>query len=160
VIREATKDDLGVFLELWHEMLSENYAIGGEYPASDRNLDAFAGIFSAYVTGAASGVCLLAEDGLSTIGTLLWGEAGPAPFDVRWGRFAVGYGTYVVPSARRSRVATDLRREGRRRLREMGFEAVLGSAVQTNEAGIRSGLDYGGFRLHGILGVIDLREGE
>jgi GNAT superfamily N-acetyltransferase len=161
MIRRAHKQDRDAFLGLWREMLVENYGIGGEILPSESNVEFYGRLFDAYVTEQFQGAILLSvgDDAIPN-GCLLWGDSGPGQVETRWGRIAMGWGTYVRPEFRRRGISTDLRCEGRALLREMGFDTVLGSAVETNEAGIRSGLDRGGFRLHGIVGVIDLRVSE
>lgn len=158
VVRSARHDELEDVLLLWLAMLGENFQIGGEIMPTPHNLDIYRGLMSAYLTGAAEGVVLVAEQDERLVGVLLWGQGGDNPFDTRWGRCAMGWGVYVRPGARGTGLSTALRLEGRALLYGMGFDSVLGSAVDTNVAGIASGLGSGGFKRHGIVGVINLRE--
>jgi hypothetical protein len=162
VIRHARKSDRDAFLGLWAAMLVENHGIGGEILPTQRNIDYFGRVFDDYQAERFQGVCVVAEgEDTSLYGCLLWGDSGPSSLETRFGRIAMGWGTYVRPECRLLGISTELRGPGslaRVALREMGFDSVLGSAVETNEAGIRSGLDRCGFRLHGIVAVLDLRE--
>jgi GNAT superfamily N-acetyltransferase len=156
-IRSAEHHELEDALLLWLAMLGENHEIGGEILPSKQNIDVYRGIMSAYLTGAAQGVVLVAEREGDLVGVLVWGEGGANPFETRWGRCAMGWGVYVRPGARGLGLSTALRTEGRRMLRDMGFDSVLGSAVDANMVGIASALNTGGARRHGVIGVIDLR---
>lgn len=139
-------------------MLADTAALGGEILPSDKNVATFGQLFDAYVEGRLTGVALVAEDEAGLTGALLWGQGGVNPFETTWGYSAMAWGTVVAKRARGRGLSTALRREGRRWLRQYGFDTVVGSAVDTNDAGIGSGLGSGGFRLHGIIGVVDLRE--
>ena len=56
---------------------------------------------------------------------------------------ATGYCTYVRPQSRRKGIATQLREECFKILKQLGVKTVMGSVVVGNEAGLRSLLNTG-----------------
>ena len=157
-VRLATKGDRLEFLGRWREMLQENYRIGGEIIPSDVNVERYGDLFDVYVSGMAEGVVVVAEDEGEIVAVLMWGFGGE-PFETRFSKFAVGWGTYVAPSHRRRGLSDRVRDYGEERLKQLGFKTVLGQAVDSNEAGLASGLaPRGRFKRHGVVGVIHLEE--
>ena len=93
------------------------------------------GTFDSYLAGYRFGDPLVAEDEGTIVGGLLWGEPyEPIGLDLRFGaRIAVAAGTYVQPSHRGRGIARELGLEARRRLRALGFDAVIGGWNMHNE---------------------------
>lgn len=88
---------------------------------------------------------LLAFAGDQPVGALFWVVNYP-PYEVRY-RTATGWGTYVIPDLRRHGVATALRVEGTRILRDMGIEKLVGTVLVGNEASVAAS------RRHGLVDV-------
>lgn len=161
-IRDATRQDRRLFLSLWHDYLKELRDLGSEVLPTDRTLTFYAGLFDGYVGGVLHGVVLFSVRGPATpddVGVLMWGEVpstGAHP-ETEFGRIAQGWGTYIAPAARGEGLSSSLRREAKRRLREMGFDSVIGGAHTMNDRGLDTGVGAG-FRIYQKLGVLDLRK--
>ena len=152
LVRLATKEDLEVFGTLWKDFLEER--AGKEelgVLVTPKALRFYLGMFTAYVDGTLPGVVLLAEER----GALMWGSPGEGPLETSWDPWAHGWGTYVVPSARGQGLSTALREEAKRRLKELGFRAVLGEAAWHNGAGAITGV-VAGFVPVRITGLLEL----
>jgi len=132
----AQLEDRDLFKTLWIKYLQETAQAGGPYLPTEKTLGFYTSLFIAYSSGRWDGVVLLASD---AAGVLMWGAVpgDDLPLDFRYGRVAQGWGTYVEPAHRRQGVASALRTVAKRRLVEMGFDAVIGEAWAGNKAGLR-----------------------
>ena len=134
-IRNATLEDRDLFLQMWMELLMDVEKLGGEIVPNQKAAEAGGRLFDDYVSGEFDGIVLFADD----VGLLMWGELAKEPlFDSRFGRLAQGWGTYVRREARMEGVASTLRMEGRRQLKELGFDGISGTTHMGNEPGILS----------------------
>jgi GNAT superfamily N-acetyltransferase len=158
-IKVCTEADRSEFMQLWLTFLRENYAAGGEILPTEKNLFVFTTLFQIYVTQARPGVALMATLDKVPCAVLMWGDPGPG-LETRWGRLAMGWGTWVHPEVRRHGIADALRAAGKAATRAMGFDAVVGTSLASNAAGLESGRRVPGMKLHSYSGVIDLHEGE
>lgn len=131
---------------------------GGDLLACPENVDLFAALFDLYVEGQGGVVLLVraAASSPSPVGFTMAGEL-PMGFRTRHGRAAMGWGTYVQPSSRRRGLARLLRRALDRRLREMGFDAILGGYAPEN-APAEASLRGTGFQVYQVLGAKRLKE--
>lgn len=152
-IRHATAGDRDLFLALWCEFALDIQENGYELRWTPRTEAFFGSLFDAYVSGTLDGVVLLA----GTDGALIWGEIGKEPlFDTSFGRIANGFGTYLRRSLRGLGLSTRMRDVAASRLRELGFDCVLGAARHENRAGYESSLSFG-FVEHSMTGVLRLK---
>jgi GNAT superfamily N-acetyltransferase len=116
VIREATKGDLPLLHDLWHEF-------DREVPAPP-HLDDATEDLDELDEDVTNGIALLAERDGEVIGFASGG--------VRSERYAVLSNLYVAPKARRDGVAHDLVREFVTRARERGVDAIELEVLTTN----------------------------
>ena len=140
LIREATRNDGNLFIELWNEYLHEQFEGGGEMLPTNATMQVFHQLFRNYVDfKSVQGVVLFGpnDDGVSMYGTSL------QTIETRFGKVATAWGDYVRPEVRREGWATELRKIQVEKLREMGFEAILGSTYANNEAGEKSAISFG-----------------
>ena len=138
------------FIDMLGDYLEEESSNGSELSPSVRNFNFLAEIARLYLFGQIDGVVLLAGE----VGFLLWGKA-PNQLDYRWGKTAVGWGTYVRPGFRGQGISKALREEGKRQLRNKGFAVVLGAVLVGNTAGKESGIKAG-FEIYREQGVLRL----
>lgn len=130
---------------------------GGDIIACEENADILLALFDSYLASD-SGVALVLAGAYARnpIGFTMAGEI-PLGFRTSHGRAAMGWGTYVEPAHRRMGYGRRLRRELDRRLRETGFDAILGGYAPGNAAAEAS-LRGTGFEVYQVLGAKRLKE--
>lgn len=131
---------------------------GGDLVACEENADILLALFDTYLASD-SGVALVLVAhayARNPIGFTMAGEI-PMGFRTRHGRAAMGWGTYVTPAHRRKGYSRLLRRDLDRRLREMGFDAILGGYAPEN-APAEASLQGTGFQVYQVLGAKRLKE--
>lgn len=134
VIRVAESKDRARFAELYGKLLSDPRGQGSYLP-TERNLTFFLSLFDAYVSGAKDGVVLIVDEGAC----LMWGDLGVSDaFDTRYGRAAAGLGTYLEPALRGKGLAGKMWDVAKEKIREKGFDVVVGSVPIGNEPSQRA----------------------
>lgn len=129
---------------------------GGDLVACEENADVLLALFDVYLAGKAGAALVIAAHGYDPIGFAMAGEILMG-FRTRHGRAAMGWGTYVEPSSRRRGYSRLLRSALDRRLRDMGFDAILGGYAPEN-APAEASLRGTGFEVYQILGSKRLKE--
>ena len=152
-VRTAIEDDEELFLELWEELIADQKRLGSDLLLTQRTMDFFAHMFRSYVQGIIEGVVVF---GAFDNAVLMWGKAGELPWDSSFGKWANGWGTYVRPEYQKQGWSKKIREEGKRHLKLMGFEALLGGPLNKNNIARESCLKFGG-RLHQEIFLFDLR---
>jgi hypothetical protein len=121
-VRGAKPGDRNLFRKLWLEYLTESYETkDSEFKPDDFNMERYSKLFDLYVSEMFPGVVLFIGDSA----VLMWGGMAEDPFHTD-NRRAFGFGTYVRPSARRKGYSKIIRKEGAKRLKVLGFDAVVG----------------------------------
>jgi GNAT superfamily N-acetyltransferase len=154
---KAGGKNVNSFLVLWMENLRELWELGGDIRPDGRARNFFAKLFRFYAKDPAFGVCVIAFDGKSPIGTLIWGVGGPVPYNSRFGKIAFGWGTYVRPEYRRSEVSKKMRKIATEHLREEGYDTLVGGILPDNAPALAAG-ESEGYRLHQLSMYFSLRE--
>lgn len=123
----------------------------GDVLATRENVEIYLALFDRYVTDG-DGVVLVAVRpyGLPIAFTMA-GEI-PLGFETKHGRTAMGWGTYVQPTARRRGLASNLRMALDERLREMGFDSVIGG-FRPGSVAAEESLRGTGFEIYQSLGA-------
>ena len=152
-VRTAIEDDEELFLGLWEELIADQERLGNDILLTQRTMDFFAHMFRSYVQGIIEGVVVF---GAFDNAVLMWGKAGELPWDSRLGKWANGWGTYVRPEYQKQGWSKKIREEGKRHLRLMGFETLLGGPFHKNDIGRESWIRFGA-RPHQELLLVDLR---
>lgn len=154
---EPSSEDLDSFKRLWHELLIELLATGGEVLPTERSLQFYVSIFHAYTRKQVPGVVLFAESQYLSSppqGVLMWGWKD-SPVDTKFPMPALGWGTYIRTKYRDKFFAPAMRAEALIKLRELGFTHLLGSYHIENQRGTRSALAMG-FYSYQVTGVLSL----
>jgi len=122
-VRNAKEGDRNLFRKLWKDYLTEAYnSKDSEIQPDDFNLDRYSMFFDFFVSGQLPGIVLFIGDSA----VLMWGGFGDNdPFHMDSKR-AVGFGTYVKPEARRRGYSMLIRAEGKKQLKDMKFDSVVG----------------------------------
>ncbi len=141
MIREATKADLSLLRDLWHEF-------DREVPAPP-HLDDATEDLDELEEDVANGIALIAERDGDVLGF--------ASGNARTERYAVLSNLYVVPASRRSGVAHELVREFVTRARERGAEAIELEVLADN-ADARAIYDRWGFQSYMLTLVTNSAE--
>ena len=136
-VRSARPRDLGLFKKLWMEHLKEQSELGNLVEASDFNLEVYSNIFKMYVDPDSEmkldGVVLFVADKAVS----MWGSPGDV-LETKLGVIAQGWGHYVTPDDRRAGIATAMMTEMFKKLREKGFDTVMGGLIEDDEAGTKT----------------------
>jgi GNAT superfamily N-acetyltransferase len=153
-VREAKPGDRNLFKKLWLEYLQESYENSrSDVLPIEENIEVFAHIFDQYIdkeSGFDGIVLFIAEDAI-----LMWGTQGAPALKTHWEKIANGWGTYVREAARGKGYSTKIREVAKSKLKDMGFDVVLGTAVDSNESGVNSGVNAG-FEPHSKLYILKL----
>lgn len=154
-VRKATPRDKGLFRKLWADYLDHQHKAGSFVLANDHNLSVFEGIFDLYTQELQPGIVLfIAEDAV-----LMWGKSSDDLIETNLGTIAQGWGTYIKPESRGNGLSKSIREEGKRLLKEMGFDAVIGTGLINEETSLNSAFEHGWDR-HSVLGICKLKEVE
>jgi ribosomal protein S18 acetylase RimI-like enzyme len=136
-VREAKPRDIGLFKKLWSAYLKEQSELGNLVEASDFNLEVYANIFKMYIDpnheAPLDGAVLFVADK----GVIMWGSPG-ASLETKLGVLAQGWGQYVTPDARQSGIATAMVAEMIKKLRERGFDTLMGGLIEDDEASTKT----------------------
>ncbi len=141
----ATTNDVFGAMHLWELYLEENLDDGGTVEPSKYNLDFFLLLVQWYLRDCTVGITMLAWEGQTPIGILIWGAPLMSSLTQAGGRRAIGWGTYVMPQWRKTNVATELRTKAREHLKEFGFTKLDGTVDPRNQAAVKS-VEALGFR--------------
>lgn len=151
-VREAKLRDKGLFRKLWSQLLEDQYEKGSQVLPSENNLDIYEVIFEKYVSGEFPGVVLfVAEDAV-----LMWGHTGQEALETK-DKIATGWGTYVGPKLRGKGASKELRKVACEKLKELGFEIVMGTTLTGNEEGEVSTEKFG-FKKQACVVCYSLKE--
>ena len=134
-VREAKPRDIGLFKKLWREFLIEQQQMGSVVVGdSDRNLEIFTNIFRMYVDpdvpedAKYDGIVLF----ISEVAVMMAGDPGTNIEMSIAHKPANVWGLYVVPDQRGKALGLKLYQDGFKRLKEMGFDLVMGEVVDGN----------------------------
>lgn len=129
-MRFATVEDYPAVVEMIRAFLAEQEEQGSPVPLTARNLDVYRSLAWSYLTGLRFGVVVLDDDGFG-----IAGEDGPGRFETSHGKTATIWLIWVRASGRKSHKAMEMLRFGIPRMLEFGFERVVMSVRDGNEAG-------------------------
>jgi hypothetical protein len=138
--------------------LHDMRAKGSEIQPTPRSVGFYAGLAANYVSKAVKGVVVVADNGDSLIGFSMAGDC-TLPVDSDFGRTAIGWGTYVSPLARGTRLGDALRCALRRALRELRFDTVLGGVYIGDTVAMNS-VRRTGWHPYQVQGFDDIRRGD
>lgn len=155
-VRAAEEGDRSSFRDLVRGYL-EDTATGDILPCEE-NIEVYSALFDRYLRDGGGAVLVAAKPYGRPLAFTMAGEI-PHGFRTRHGRAAMGWGTYVTPPQRRRGIARQLREALDVRLREMGFDTVIGGFHPGNVAAEAS-LKGTGFEVYQVLGAKSLKEGE
>lgn len=157
-VRAAATSDLPSLHFLLHAYLTEMRSKGSEIQPTTRTVDFYSELATNYVDGEVEGVVIVAHDNNSLVGFSMAGDC-TLPIDSDYGKTAIGWGTYVVPSSRGQHLGDALRHALRNALRSAKFDTVLGGTYINDSASLCS-VQHTGWRPYQIMGYDDLRRGD
>lgn len=138
-IRPWRPSDWKAMRGLVHAFLTENYAAGGDFRPTRRNVEAF--VRKGVKSASQGDPCLLAYAGGELVGFTLWTGAPDLGLDQR-DRVCFGLGTYVIPSARRQGWSRRLREVAKETASAAGYTRIDGVAL--DKRGLLAGQAVGG----------------
>lgn len=152
-VREGKPRDKGLFRKLWKAFLKENSEQGHWILPNSGNLDVATFYFDKYVNKEAEGVVLFVAQNA----VLMWGE-DLSPITTIFEKAAQGWGTYVDPDHRKNGMSAEMRKQGKEKLRELGFTHVVGSVMKDNHPSHISTLKSGANVQPIEIFVMDIKE--
>lgn len=142
---------------LMRAFLTEHYALGGDFPATRHNIEAFVrkGVKAAH----AGDPALLAYEAGTLVGFCLWTGVVTGGLDVRE-RICAGIGTYVVPERRRQGWSKRIRERALEVAQAAGYDRVDGVALEKRgyDAGVAAGFAAAGVLVRKQLDAQELRK--
>jgi len=154
-VREAKPRDLGLFRKLWVEFLKEQSEKGSFILNTEHNLRVYEAVFNLYTEKTIPGTVLfIAEDAV-----LMWGQAGKDELETDLGVIAQGWGTYIKADSRGKGYSKAIRAEGQKRLKELGFDTIVGTGLIDDSTALDSAFNHGWER-HSVLGFYRLNKAD
>lgn len=157
-VRLANRDDLPAVYDLLNAYLTDMRSKGAEIQPTIRTLDFYASLADRYVDGEVDGAVVVADSESGLVGVSMAGDC-TLPIDSDYGKTAIGWGTYVVPSERGNHLGDSLRQVLRNALRSAKFDTVIGGTYITDNAALCS-VQHTGWRPYQIMGYDDLHRGD
>ena len=153
MFRDARKQDLPEFIQLWTEFIEELALVGGEFVADENTLRDVRNLFDAYVSGALNGLVVLYEPpggGPQGVGFIGETRGTPAIRGSTTGRVAHGWGIYIRPAHRKLHIAKALQENIGRKLIKLRFDTVSYTILTDNQAGVASA-ECVGMKPHAVV---------